>query len=59
MNQGTDMARSPITNDQEHAAILDAIELLLEAEPGTPEGAEFAELTKLVDDYEDIHYPMN
>ena len=53
------MARSPITNDQEHAAILDAIELLLEAEPGTPEGAEFAELTKLVDDYEDIHYPMN
>lgn len=52
------MTRSPITNDQEHAAILDAIELLLEAEPGTPEGTEFAELTKLVDDYEDINYPM-
>ena len=53
------MAQSPITNDQEHAAVLDRIELLLEAEPGTPEGAELDELTKLLDEYEDIHYPMS
>lgn len=50
------MAISSITNEQEHAAVLDAIEMLLEAEPGTAEATKLAELTKLIDEYEDIHY---
>lgn len=53
------MAKPPITNDQEHADVLNAIEQLLEAEPGTPEAAELDELIKLVEKYEDIHYPMS
>lgn len=52
------MALPPLTNEQEHAAALDRIELLLEAEPGTPEGNEFDELVQLIKEYEDIHYPM-
>lgn len=52
------MALPPITNEQEHVAALDRIELLLEAEPGTPEGDEFDELVQLIEGYEDVHYPM-
>jgi antitoxin component HigA of HigAB toxin-antitoxin module len=48
-----------ITNDQEHAAALEAIESLLESHPGTPDGDEFERLTKLIDEYEDIRYPIN
>lgn len=54
-----DMPKSPITNAQEHEAALAAIELLLEAEPGTPECDELDELCQLVYEYEEIHYPMN
>ena len=57
-HRGKNMARLPITNEQEHAAALEAIERLFEAEPGTPEGAELDELITLVEEYEDIHYPM-
>lgn len=58
LSRGIDMARSPITNEQEHAAALDRIELILEAEPGTPEGDNFDELVQLIEEYEDVHYPM-
>lgn len=53
------MTIKSIKNDQEHAAALEAIEILLEAHPGTPEGNEFERLTKLIDEYEDIRYPIN
>jgi HTH-type transcriptional regulator/antitoxin HigA len=53
------MTKPSIKNELEYQAILDAIELLLEAEPGTPEAAELEALTKLVDAYDDIHYPIN
>lgn len=52
------MSRPPIANDEELEAVLSAIELLLEAEPGTPEDNELQALSKLVADYEDIHYPL-
>jgi HTH-type transcriptional regulator/antitoxin HigA len=51
--------KAVITNDQEHEAALQAIELLLGAEPGTPEWDEFERLSKLIDEYEDIWYPIN
>lgn len=52
------MQREPITNEYEHATALDAIERLLEAPPGTPDAAELEALSILVEQYEDIHYPM-
>lgn len=53
------MTRPPITNEQEYEAIIEAIELLLEAEPGTAEATELEVLAKLIDDYDDIYYPIN
>lgn len=52
------MATPPISNEQEHAVVLARIELLLGAKPGTPEGNEFDELVQLIEEYEDIHYPL-
>lgn len=52
------MSRAPIANDDELEEVLNAIELLLEAEPGTPEGDELEALSQLVAEYEDIHYPL-
>ncbi len=48
-----------ITNEQEYEAIIEAIELLLGAESGTAEATELEVLVKLIDDYNDIHYPIN
>jgi len=48
-----------IKNEQEYAAALDAIEQLLEAEPGTPEGEKFEVLAKMIEDYDDIHHRLN
>jgi len=53
------MIRPPIKNEQEYAAALNAIEQLLEAEPGTPEGDEFEALAKLIEEYDDIHHKLN
>uniref|UniRef100_UPI004047742A hypothetical protein n=1 Tax=Rheinheimera sp. TaxID=1869214 RepID=UPI004047742A len=50
--------RPPIKNEQEYEAALEAIEQLLEAAPGTPEGAEFETLAKMIEEYDDIHHPM-
>ena len=48
-----------IKNAQEYEASLEAIEHLLEAEPGTPEGEKFEALAKLIEEYDDIHYQLN
>ena len=53
------MVRRQITNEQEYTAILEAIELLLESEPGTTDAAELEALSILVEQYEDIHYPID
>lgn len=48
-----------IENDHEYEAALEAIEQLLEAEPGTPDGEQFEELAKMIAEYDDIHYKLN
>lgn len=48
--------RPPIKNEQEYGSALEAIEQLIEAEPGTQEGEEFEILAKLIQEYDDIHY---
>lgn len=50
--------RPSIKSEQEYQAALEAIEQLLEAEPGTPEGEEFEALAKVIEDYDDVHYPI-
>ena len=47
-----------IKNEQEYEAALEAIERLIEAEPGTPEGEKFEVLAKMIEEYDDIHYPI-
>ena len=40
------MTKPSIKNEQEYAAALEALERLLDAEPGTPEGEKFEALAK-------------
>jgi HTH-type transcriptional regulator/antitoxin HigA len=47
-----------ITNPTEHEAALVRIQELFGSVPGTPEGDEFERLADLINDYEDLHYPM-
>uniref|UniRef100_A0A486XI13 Uncharacterized protein n=1 Tax=Rheinheimera sp. BAL341 TaxID=1708203 RepID=A0A486XI13_9GAMM len=49
----------PIKNEHEYEATLEAIEQLLEAEPGTPEGEKFEELAKMIAEYDDVHHKLN
>lgn len=53
------MELAPIANEQEYAAALAAIERLLDAEPGTPGVSELAALSVLIEQYEEIHYPID
>jgi len=48
-----------IKNDQEYEAALEAIEQLLEAEPGTLEDEKFEKLAKMIAEYDDIHHKLN
>lgn len=48
-----------IKNDQEYEAALEAIEQILEAAPGTPEGDKFDSLAKMIAEYDDIHHKLN
>ncbi|MCC5453364.1 hypothetical protein LMJ53_16740 [Rheinheimera sp. UJ51] len=47
-----------IKNDQEYEVELEAIEQLLEAEPGTPDGEQFEILAKMIEEYDDIHHRL-
>ena len=47
-----------IETEAEHKAALARIELLFDAPEGSPEYAELIRLADLVNDYEDIHYPI-
>jgi len=50
----------PIRTEQDYKEAIDKIEQLLESplEPGTPEGDLFEVLTRLVEAYEEEHYPI-
>lgn len=52
------MIIKPIHSEADHAAALDRIEALMDAEAGTPEGDELDILATLVEVYEQRHYPM-
>lgn len=47
------------SNEQEYEAALEAIERLIEAEPGTPEGEKFEVLAKMIEEYDDIYHRFN
>jgi len=48
----------PIRSEQDHAAALARIELLMDAEPGTSEATELDVLADLVEHYEKKHFPI-
>ena len=48
----------PIKTEADYQAVLDEIESLFDAEPGTPEGDRLEVLTTLVEAYEDRHYSL-
>lgn len=48
----------PIRSEQDHAAALARIELLMDAEPGTPDAEELDLLAELVEHYEMRHFPI-
>lgn len=47
-----------IRSEADHAAALARIDVLMDAEPGTPEGEELDVLADLVEHYEEKHVPM-
>jgi|GEM_PF-2780976 len=51
--------RPSIKIEQEYQAALEAMEQLLEAEPGTTEGNEFEALAKMIEEYDDIYHQLN
>lgn len=58
LNQRQKMCSEQIKTKQEYESILFRIERLMDAKAGTPELEELKRLTLLVEDYEDIHYPI-
>lgn len=52
------MKATSIQNDAEHQAILNRIDTIFSAQPGTPHGAELKRLVKLVEAYEESRYPI-
>jgi antitoxin component HigA of HigAB toxin-antitoxin module len=44
--------------EEEYAAILTRISVLMDAKPDTPEMGELMALTLLAEEYEDEHYPI-
>lgn len=51
------MDKRPIRTDEEHAAALQRIDVLMDAVDGTPEEDELLALVALVEAYEDEHFP--
>ena len=49
----------PIHNEDDYKATLEAIEMLMMAEPGTPDGERLDVLVTLVEAWEREHYPMD
>jgi HTH-type transcriptional regulator/antitoxin HigA len=53
------MEIKPIKTDTDYETALEEIEILFNAEPGTPEGDRLEILTTLVEAYEDEHYDIH
>lgn len=49
----------PIKTQADYEAVLQEIEALFEAKPGTPEGDRLEILSTLVEAYEEQHYPIS
>lgn len=52
------MDMHPIRTEDEYEAALSRIEILFDANPGTPEGDELEVITLLVEAYEDKHFAI-
>lgn len=52
------MRIKPIKTESDYEAMLERIEQIFSAKPGTPEGDELEVLSILVEKYEDEHYPI-
>ena len=48
----------PIKNDKDYQNALNRLELIFDAEKGTPEGDELEILSILIDKYENEHFPI-
>lgn len=53
------MEHRVIKTEEEYKLALDRLEVIFEAEPGTPEGDELDLLSLLIDNYENIHFPID
>ncbi len=49
----------PIRTEEDYEAALARVDVIFDAEPGTPEGEEAEILTTLISAYEDEYYPLN
>jgi HTH-type transcriptional regulator / antitoxin HigA len=48
-----------IRTEEQHSAVLEEIERLWHAPPGTPEHDRMEVLARLVEDYEEKHHPLS
>jgi HTH-type transcriptional regulator/antitoxin HigA len=48
----------PIKTEDDYQVALKRLEVVFDAEPNTPEGDELEVLSVLIDNYENIHYPI-
>jgi len=49
----------PIQTEAEYQAALERLEIIFDAIPGSKEAEELDQLSKAVEDYENIHYPID
>jgi HTH-type transcriptional regulator / antitoxin HigA len=49
----------PIKTEQDYQNALQRLEIIFDALPNTPEGDEADILSMLIENYENIHYPIN
>ena len=53
------MKMAPIKNEKEYQTALKELEIVFDAEPGTPEGDIGEVLVLLIEDYEKKHFPID
>jgi HTH-type transcriptional regulator/antitoxin HigA len=54
-----DMVLKEIKTEEEYNIALNRLEVIFDAQVGTPEGDELELLSLLIDNYEKIHYPID
>lgn len=53
------MKIKPIKSEQDYEKALKRLEIIFDAKPNTPEGDEAEILSMLIENYEEIYYPIN